>query len=250
MQLKKHLGQHLLISEGALERIVEFLQLKEDDVVVEIGPGTGNLTEKILKKPFRELHLIEIDPQMVEVLQKKFTQTKVFIHRADATRFDLCSLGENLKVVGNLPYNVASLILENTVFHHRCVPYALYMLQKEVAEKLQKEPYWLSTFVRTFYHVEYLMSLPARFFYPPPRVQSGLVRLMRKDPPIELDLRNYKEFLIKVYSMKRKALKSKLPQEVLLQAGIDPMRRIDSLQTHEVLLLYNILQKTKRGGET
>lgn len=238
MQLKKHLGQHLLVSEGALERIVEFLQLKEDDVVVEIGPGTGNLTQKILQKPFKELHLIEIDPQMVEVLQKKFTQAKVFIHRADATTFDLCSLGENLKVVGNLPYNVASLILENTVFHHRCIPYAVYMLQKEVAEKLQKEPYWLSTFVKTFYHVEYLMSLPPYFFYPPPKVQSGLVRLTRKEHSVELDLKDYKDFLVKVYSMKRKALKNKLPQEVLLEAGIDPMRRIDSLQTYEVLLLY------------
>ncbi|MEJ5338798.1 MAG: 16S rRNA (adenine(1518)-N(6)/adenine(1519)-N(6))-dimethyltransferase RsmA [Aquificaceae bacterium] len=246
MRLKKHLGQHLLVAKGVLERIADFLQVEEGDVVVEIGPGTGNLTKELLKKPLKELHLLEVDPQMVGILEGNIRDSRVIIHRADATLFDLCSLGERLKVTGNLPYNVASLILENTVFHHGCIPLAVYMLQKEVAEKLQKGPSWLSTFVRTFYRVEYLMSLPGRFFRPPPRVQSGLVRLLRKETIPEIDLRDYKKFLTGLYSMRRKALKNKLPEELLFQTGIDPMRRVDSLQPDEVFMLYNI-QKKPRG---
>ncbi len=246
MKLKKHLGQHLLVAKGVLERIVEFLTLKEEDVVVEIGPGTGNLTREILKKSFKELHLLEIDVQMVEILQRGIQEERVFIHKEDVTKFNLCSLGKNLKVVGNLPYNVASLILENTVFHHFCIPMAVYMLQKEVAEKIQKGPSWLSTFVRTFYRVEYLMSLPARFFVPQPKVQSGLIRLSRKENPPELDLEDYKSFLVGIYSMRRKALKNKVSETILHKAGIDPMCRVEALEPDRVLMLYNMLQKDER----
>ncbi|MEJ7621934.1 MAG: 16S rRNA (adenine(1518)-N(6)/adenine(1519)-N(6))-dimethyltransferase RsmA [Aquificaceae bacterium] len=245
MKLKKHLGQHLLVAKGVLERIVEFLELQEEDIVVEIGPGTGNLTKEILKKNFKELHLLEIDPQMVEILHRDIQEERVFIHKEDATKFNLCSLGENLKVVGNLPYNVASLILENTVFHHSCIPMAVYMLQKEVAEKIQKGASWLSTFVRTFYRVEYLMSLPARFFVPPPKVQSGLIRLSRREELPKLDLMDYKGFLVGLYSMRRKALKNKVPETILLKAGIDPMCRVETLEPDSVLMLYNMLQKLR-----
>ncbi len=245
MRLKKHLGQHLLVAKGVLERIVEFLDLKEEDLVVEIGPGTGNLTREILKKNFKELHLLEIDPQMVEVLQKNLRDIRVFIHNEDAVSFDLCSLGESLKVVGNLPYNVASLILEKTVLQHACIPMAVYMLQKEVAEKIQKGPSWLSTFVRTFYKVEYLMSLPARFFIPPPKVQSGLIRLIRREDLPEIRLLDYKGFLTRLYSMRRKAIKNKLPEDVLLSVGIDPMCRVESLEPEKVFMIYNMLQKQR-----
>lgn len=246
MKLKKHLGQHLLVARGVLEKIASFLQVEEGDVVVEIGPGTGNLTKEILKNPLKELHLLEIDPQMVEILQNSIKDKRVYIHKADATNFDFCSLGDKLKVIGNLPYNVASLILENTVFHHKCIPLAVYMFQKEVAEKVQKGPSWLSTFVRTFYRVEYLMSLPARFFRPPPKVQSGLIRLVRKEDTPEVDLKDYKNFLVKLYSLKRKALKSKLSEELLLKAGIDPMCRVESLEPDKVFMLYNMQEKLKR----
>ncbi|MCS7263164.1 MAG: 16S rRNA (adenine(1518)-N(6)/adenine(1519)-N(6))-dimethyltransferase RsmA [Aquificaceae bacterium] len=248
MKLKKHLGQHLLVASKVLTRIGELINPSEGEVLVEVGPGTGNLTKEVLKYPFKELHLVEIDAQMVEKLKELTADPRVRIHRQDATRFDFCSLGKELKVFGNLPYNVASFIVENTVLSHACVPQAFYMLQKEVAEKLQKGPSWLSTFVRSFYRVEYLMSLPARFFLPQPRVQSGLVRLVRLENLPQLDLLDYKGFLTELYSMRRKALKNKLPQEVLLLEGIDPMRRVETLSPEEVLLLYN-RSKNIRGEQ-
>lgn len=245
MKLKKEFGQHLLVAKGVLERIASFLEVEEGDAVLEIGPGTGNLTRELLRKPFKELHLLEVDPQMIEILQRDIKDSRMVLHRASATNFDFCSLGKSLKVIGNLPYNTASLILENTVLHHTCIPVALYMLQKEVAEKIQKGSSWLSTFVRTFYHVEYLMSLPARFFKPPPKVQSGLIRLIRRENPPKLQLSDYKTFLTRLYAMRRKALKNKLPEELLLSVGIDPMLRVESLEPERVLLLYNMLQKLR-----
>ncbi|MGC8852732.1 MAG: 16S rRNA (adenine(1518)-N(6)/adenine(1519)-N(6))-dimethyltransferase RsmA [Hydrogenobacter sp.] len=240
MRLKKSYGQHLLVSSGVIEALVKQAEIKPDNVVVEIGPGTGNLTRELLKTPLKKLYLLEIDPQMIEEL-KKIKDSRVVILQEDATKFDFCSLGEELKLVGNLPYNVGSLIVENTVFRKECVPFALYMLQKEVAEKLLKGPSWLSTFLRTFYHVEYVMSVPARFFIPPPKVQSGVIKLIRKeDAPAIEDLKDYKSFLVKLYSMKRKALKKKLREDLLRTAGIDPLARIEQLSISQILLLYKM----------
>ncbi|MFN3598765.1 MAG: 16S rRNA (adenine(1518)-N(6)/adenine(1519)-N(6))-dimethyltransferase RsmA [Aquificaceae bacterium] len=246
MRLKKYFGQHLLVAPRVLESIVKYIDPKEGEILVEIGPGTGNLTKRVLSYPFKKLHLLEIDPDMVEELKNSIKDERVFIHQADATSFDFCTLEDKLKVFGNLPYNVGSLIVENTVFHHRCIPQAIYMLQKEVAEKIQKGPSWLSTFVRSFYRVEYLMSLPGRFFFPKPKVSSALIRLFRKQNPSDLDLRDYKEFLTVLYSMKRKALKNKICEELLIKLSIDPMLRVEALEPEKVLLLYNIQKTEKR----
>ncbi|RMH79361.1 MAG: ribosomal RNA small subunit methyltransferase A [Acidobacteria bacterium] len=243
MRLKKALGQHLLVAKDVLSKIAQLIDPKEDEVLLEIGPGTGNLTKEVLKYPFKEIHLLELDPQMVNFLMENLKDPRIRIHNEDARYFDFCSLSPDLKVFGNLPYNVASLIVERTIFQHRCVREAVYMLQKEVGEKLKKGPSWLSTFVRTFYHVDYLMSLPARFFRPPPKVQSALLRFTRKENPPQMDLENYKAFLTKLYSSKRKALKSKLPEELLISLNIDPMLRVEALKLEEVLLLYNTWQK-------
>lgn len=248
MRLKKSYGQHILVSSGVIKALVRQAQIEPGDVVVEIGPGTGNLTKELLKTPLKKLYLLEIDPQMIDEL-KNIKDSRIVILQEDATKFDFCSLGDELKLVGNLPYNVGSLIVENTVFHKECVPFALYMLQKEVAEKLLRGPSWLSTFLRTFYHTQYVMSVPARFFLPPPKVQSGVLKLIRKEDFSAIkDLKDYKSFLVKLYSMKRKAMKSKVKEELLKKVGIDPLTRIEQLSVLQILLLYN-LSKTQEVEE-
>ncbi len=245
MRLKKYLGQHLLVARGVIEHIAQLIDPKEGEVLVEIGPGTGNLTMQVLKYPFKELHLVEFDLLMVRMLQQEIKDPRVRIHWADAVEFDYCSLGDELKVFGNLPYNRASLIVERSVFCHMCIREAVYMVQKEVGEKLQKGTSWLSTFLKTFYEVEYLMSLPARFFFPTPKVQSALIRLKRRESLPNLDLKDYKLFLTKLYAERRKALKNKLPEELLLKAGVNPMARVETLSPEEVFLLYNMLKKSE-----
>ena len=244
--LKKRFAQHLLIGARILQKLVDFTEIKPEEVVVEIGPGTGNLTKYLLKTNLKKLYLIEIDPEMIEYLKKIIRDERVVFINADATKFDFFSLKENnLKLIGNLPYNVASLIIENTVIHKDLIPYAFYMVQKEVAERLINEKSWLSIFVKTFYEVEYLMSIPARFFIPPPKVVSAFIKLTRKNLIDVYDLKEYKNFLTKIFAQKRKMLKHKINEIYLKDVGISGEKRVEELELKDFLSLYLSFQKLK-----
>ncbi|RLJ71597.1 16S rRNA (adenine1518-N6/adenine1519-N6)-dimethyltransferase [Hydrogenivirga caldilitoris] len=245
--LKKSYGQHLLVSPGVLKKIAQSLNLEEGDTVVEIGGGTGNLTRALLEYPINRLYVLELDPEMVKRLMS-IEDNRLEVIEADASSFDFCSLGEEVKITGNLPYNVGSLIVENVVKHYRCISLGVFMLQKEVALKLcgKGEIGWLTVFLNTYYEVEYLMSVPPRFFIPPPKVDSGVIKLIRKENPPELNLENYKKFLTSIFSMRRKMLKKKLPEDTLTEAGIDPSLRVEQLTTEDFLRLYNVFNTSQK----
>lgn len=245
--LKKRFAQHLLIGSGILQKLVDFIEIKPGETLVEIGPGTGNLTKKLLNTPFKKLFLIEIDPEMIEYLKNSIKDSRVVFIHADATNFDFSSLGEeNIKLVGNLPYNVASLIIENTVKHKKYIPYAFYMVQKEVAERIIGEKSWLSIFVKTFYEVKYLMSIPPRFFIPPPKVISAYIKLKRKDIQQDFNLEEYKNFLTKLFSQRRKMLKHKINPALLEKVGILGEKRVEELELKDFVSLYFYFQKLKK----
>ncbi len=241
MRLRKGLGQHLLVSEGVIERIADLLE-PEGRYVVEIGGGTGNLTRGILERNPRSLTVIEIDPRMVETL-KNIGDQRVRVLEADATAFDLCTLGESLILCGNLPYNVWAGIIERVVLCHRCVERGLFMIQKETALKLtgKAKPGWMGTFFRTYFEAEYIMSVPARFFVPRPKVSSGVVRFTRKHAEgVPSELKKYKEFLTSLFRSPRKMLRNKVPSELLAKAGIEGTKRAEELSLEEILRLYNV----------
>ncbi len=245
LRLKKSFGQHLLVSEGVLTKIAEELEIKEGDTVVEIGGGTGNLTRMLLNYPLGKLYVLELDDEMIEHL-RKIQDERLEILKADASEFPFCSLGKDLKVVGNLPYNVASLIIENTVYNKDCVPLAVYMVQKEVAEKLEgkKDTGWLSVFLRSFYDLEYVMSVPARFFVPPPKVTSAVIKL-KKNEKIRVDnLKDYKAFLTKLFENRRKVLRKKIDKRILEKAGINPDARVEELWLEDFFKLYELSKQS------
>jgi len=243
MRLKKYYGQHLLMSEGVLRNIVRALGIAEGDRVVEIGGGTGNLTRVLLEEPLKRLYVLEVDRDMILEL-KKIEDERLEVIHGDARGFNFCSLGERLKLVGNLPYNVGSLIVENVVMRKGCVEMGVFMLQKEVALKLagKGEIGWLTVFLNTFYEVEYLMSVPPRFFLPPPKVDSGVIRIRRKGEQPDVDPGRFKSFLTLLFSMRRKKLKNKLDQDKLLRAGIDPNLRVEQIPLGDFLRLYNLYE--------
>ena len=244
--LKKRFAQHLLIGSGILQKLVDLAEIKPKETVVEIGPGTGNLTKKLLNTPLKKLFLIEIDPEMIEHLKNIIKDERVVFINADATKFDFSLLKErNLKLIGNLPYNVASLIIENTVMHKNCIPCAFYMVQKEVAERLIDEKSWLSIFVKTFYEIKYLMSIPAKFFIPPPKVISAFIKLERKDFKESFNLKEYKNFLTKLFSQKRKMIKHKIDETYLKKSGISGEKRVEELELKDFLSLYFAFLKSK-----
>ncbi len=247
---KKKFGQHLLISEGVIQKIVDVIDVKEDDIIVEIGVGTGQLTEEILKRNPRILYGIEIDETAYPIIEERFKDYKNFILiKEDFFDVNLRELtnGEKIKLVGNLPYNVSSLILINTTFYIDILYFSVFMVQKEVAEKLIAKPKtknytFLSVFIQTFFNVEYIMSVPARFFKPPPKVTSAVVKLTPKQElPVSLEeMKRYKNFISKLFSNKRKMLRTKIDKDILHQAGIPETARVEELTLEDFLNLYRL----------
>ncbi|WP_029521898.1 16S rRNA (adenine(1518)-N(6)/adenine(1519)-N(6))-dimethyltransferase RsmA [Persephonella sp. KM09-Lau-8] len=243
---KKKFGQHLLIASGVIQKIVDEIDVRPEDIIVEIGVGTGQLTEEILKRNPKKLYGIEIDPEAYPIIEEKFSEYKNFqlIKKDffDVNLFEL-SEGQKIKVVGNLPYNVASLILVNMPFYIDIIQLCVFMLQKEVAEKLIAKPKtkqytFLSVFIQTFFDVEYVMSVPARFFKPPPKVTSAVVKLIPKEkPPID-KVKEYKNFVSHLFSARRKMLRTKLPVEVLKKADIPETARAEELTVEDFINLF------------
>ncbi|NAZ30369.1 MAG: ribosomal RNA small subunit methyltransferase A [Caldimicrobium sp.] len=246
-RLKKRFGQHLLVSSGVLSKIAEFAEISSADPIVEIGPGTGNLTEEVLKRNPRKLYLLEIDDEMVAYLKERFRyeiqEEKVILLKADAGKFDYSLILEaEFKVLGNLPYNRASLIVERMVYYFQKIPLAVFMVQKEVAERWMGVESWLSVFIQTFYDIEYMMTVPPRFFVPQPKVDSAVIRLKRKPKVEAVDLKDYKGFLVKLFANRRKALRSKLPSDLLERANISPLARAEELSAEDFMRLYSLLR--------
>ncbi len=243
---KKELGQHFLKSKGVVEKIADSLDLSEEDTVVEIGPGTGALTEELLKRSPKKLVALELDRELSQFLKERFKNYPNFeVINADATEVDFCNFGKDLKLVGNLPYNVGSLIVLNTVRSKDCLKKAVYMLQKEVAERLtlkHRKPSWLGILLNTFFDTEYLMSVPPRFFFPPPKVVSAVIGMKPKKEQPSFEVEDYKRFLEKLFSQRRKMLKSKLPSEVLKEANVDPTKRVEELSLEDFIRLYKVFK--------
>ena len=245
-RLKKRFGQHLLVSSGVLSKIAEFAEISSADPIVEIGPGTGNLTEEILKRNPKRVYLLEIDDEMIAYLKERFKdeilEEKVILLKVDAGKFDYSLILEaEFKVLGNLPYNRASLIVERVVYYFQKIPLAVFMVQKEVAERWMEIESWLSVFIQTFYDIEYMMTVPPRFFVPQPKVDSAVIRLKRKPKVETFDLKGYKGFLVKLFANRRKALRTKLPSDLLEQANISPLARADELIVEDFMRLYKLL---------
>src|SRR4051812_27199753 len=136
---KKRFGQHFLTDRHYLRRIVEAIDPHPGDTMVEIGPGTGLLTEE-LAKVVQPLHVVEIDRDLAAALRARFEPTQVVVHEADALEFDLSTLPAPLRVVGNLPYNVSTPILFHVAASAERIRDCTFMLQREVVDRMVAEP--------------------------------------------------------------------------------------------------------------
>ena len=245
---KKKYGQHLLISPGVIAKIVDSLDIKEDDIIVEIGVGTGQLTEEILKRNPKKVYGIEIDQTVYPIIEERFKDFKNFVLvKEDFFDVDLRRLTEEkIKLTGNLPYNIASHILVNTVFYIDIIKLAVFMVQKEVAQKLVGKPKtkdytFISVFLQTFFDIDYVMSVPARFFTPPPKVTSAVVKMVPKENiPVSLEnAKKFKNFVSMLFSNRRKMLRGKIDKDILEKAGINPESRAEELYIKDFIKLFS-----------
>lgn len=193
IKAKKHLGQHFLGDETVAERIGNILTLDGYDHVLEIGPGTGVLTKYILSK-LVQLTVMDLDRESIAYLQSAFTlehklSDETFtVLEADFLKYDLDSIypGQQLAITGNFPYNISTQIVFKTIEHKERIPEFSGMFQKEVAARIcaphgSKTYGILSVLVQAFYEATYLFTVPPTVFIPPPKVDSGVLRLKRKE---------------------------------------------------------------------
>lgn len=193
VRAKKHLGQHFLGDESVAKDIADTLTLEGYRNVLEIGPGTGVLTKYILEKAIN-LKVMEIDRESIAFLngpfkleQKVNKDEKFQVLEDDFLKCDLDEVfsGEPLAITGNFPYNISTQIVFKTLEHKERIPEFTGMFQKEVAMRIcaqegSKTYGILSVLAQAFYDAEYLFTVPPTVFIPPPKVDSGVLRLRRK----------------------------------------------------------------------
>ncbi|WP_136482133.1 16S rRNA (adenine(1518)-N(6)/adenine(1519)-N(6))-dimethyltransferase RsmA [Cognatitamlana onchidii] len=187
VKAKKHLGQHFLKDESVAEKIADTLMFKGYKNVLEIGPGMGVLTKYLLKKDVTT-YVIEIDTESVTYLQVNYLSLAPRIIEQDFLKYDLNIVfnQEPFAVIGNFPYNISSQIVFKTLEMRDQIPEFSGMFQKEVAQRIcskegSKVYGILSVLTQAFYDAEYLFTVPPGVFNPPPKVDSGVLRLTRKD---------------------------------------------------------------------
>ncbi len=187
IRAKKNLGQHFLKDESVAKRIADTLLLKNYKNVLEIGPGMGVLTKYLVEKDVN-LIAMEIDRDSVPYLNLNFQQQNLEVIEADFLKFDLSTIfkEEQFGVTGNFPYNISTQIVFRTLENRDRIPEFTGMFQREVAERIcekegSKAYGILSVLTQAFYDAEYLFTVPPSVFSPPPKVDSGVLRLTRKD---------------------------------------------------------------------
>lgn len=187
VKAKKHLGQHFLNDESIAKNIADALTLQGYNNVLEIGPGMGVLTKYLLDKPI-DTYVIEIDTESVTYLDAHYPKLHGKIISKDFLRYNIKEVfnDEPFAIIGNFPYNISTQIVFRTLELRDQIPEFAGMFQKEVAERIcskkgSKVYGILSVLAQAFYDVEYLFTVDEHVFTPPPKVKSGVMRMIRKE---------------------------------------------------------------------
>jgi 16S rRNA (adenine1518-N6/adenine1519-N6)-dimethyltransferase len=255
---RKRFGQHFLHEKHFIARIVEAIDPQPNDSIVEIGPGLGALTRPLLER-VAHLHVVEIDRDIVARLRGEYRAEQLTIHEGDALEFDFAALGDNLRVAGNLPYNISTPLLFHLAQQTQCIRDATFMLQKEVVERMAARPGGkeygrLSVMLQVKFAVQALFNVPPGAFRPPPKVDSAVVRLtpLGSRAPRIVDERAFGELVTAAFSQRRKMLRHALKRwfepDVLAALEIDPLSRAERLSPEQFVRCANYLvEQTQRG---
>jgi 16S rRNA (adenine1518-N6/adenine1519-N6)-dimethyltransferase len=257
---RKRFGQNFLTDQQVLGNIIAAIDPQADDNMVEIGPGLAAMTSLLLPH-LSQLHVVELDRDLVARLKKNFEANRLIIHEGDALKFDFTSLvqpgGKKLRVVGNLPYNISSPLLFQLAEFSGLVADQHFMLQKEVVERMVAEPgsktYGrLSVMLQWRYQMDLLFVVPPTAFDPPPKVDSAIVRMIPKLAPLQCDGRLLAQVVTKAFSQRRKTIRNCVAglfsEAQLQEVGIDPQARAETIALEPYVALANVLQS--RGSAT
>jgi len=248
---RKRFGQNFLVDSGIIAAIVSAIGPQKDQTLVEIGPGLGAITEPLMAR-LDHLHVVEIDRDLIARLKKQHTPERMTIHEGDALNFDFATIGKDLRLVGNLPYNISTPLLFHLASYVGIVHDMHFMLQKEVVERMVAVPgetdfSRISVMLQYRFHIEWLIDVPPESFDPPPKVQSAFVRLIPKDIS-ELNAKDPAKFAQVVqtaFSQRRKmlrnTLKSILSDAGFAELGIVPTCRAEDVTVEDYVRIANYL---------
>mgnify|MGYP000607374128 CR=1 FL=1 len=249
---KKHLGQHFLNDLNIADQIVRGLfDVATPDHVLEIGPGMGVLSDIIIQDhKTKKLVLMDLDDKSIDYLHQKYTPLQATILHEDFLKCDVSALfsNESYSIIGNFPYNISSQIFFNVLDNKDNVDLVVGMLQKEVAERIaskegNKTYGILSVLLQAYYDIEYLFTVPPEVFNPPPKVQSGVIRLTRnKIDKLPCDEKLFKRVVKQGFQQRRKTLRNALKSMGLPEAmSSDDLltKRAEQLSVQDFIDLTN-----------
>ena len=248
-QPRKRFGQHFLADTHYVARIVDAIDPQAGDNLVEIGPGLAALTGALIERAGR-IAAIEIDRDLAARLRQRFPADRLALHEADALAFDFATLGDELRVVGNLPYNISSPLLFRLAAYEVCLRDIHVMLQREVVARMTALPDTsdygrLSVMLQSRFRVSRLFTVPAGAFRPAPKVESAVARLvpLAQDRLTIADERLFARVVAAAFGQRRKTLRNALAafvdEAALRDAGIDPGARGETLSVADFVRLAN-----------
>ncbi len=260
---KKRFGQNFLTDQGVIGSLIDAINPQTNQTIVEIGPGLGALTKPLLAK-IEHLHVVEIDRDIVAWMQTEYAKpayakNTLNIHNVDALKFDFSSLSSNLRVTGNLPYNISTPILFHLLDNVSHITDMHFMLQKEVVERMVAQPSTpaygrLSVMLQYYLAMEYLITVPPEAFEPAPKVESAFVRCVPHAalPFVAKDTALFYKVVLAAFGQRRKTLrntlKGLLDDAGFAAVGINPQLRAENLSVAEFVSISNYLVSNNVGN--
>ncbi len=255
VRAKKHLGQHFLKDQGIARSIAEGLTLDGYKQVLEIGPGTGVLTQYLLKRDDIQFKAVDVDDESIEYLHATYpTQTNNIVY-GDFLKTPLTKFFDGpTAIIGNFPYNISSQILFRALDHRDQVVELVGMFQKEVAERVATGPgskaYGiLSVLLQAFYDLEYLFTVDEHVFSPPPKVKSGVIRMKRNDVvALPCNEKLFTTVVKSAFNQRRKTLRNSLKglvQDKSLLADDQYSKRPEQLGVEEFIKITQAIEASQ-----
>lgn len=248
---RKRFGQNFLEDRDVVEHMMAAIGPRRGDRFIEIGPGLGALTLPLLQR-LEHLDVIEIDRDIVQELRIRHPPNRLTIHDGDALEFDFAAIGRDLRVVGNLPYNISTALLFHLTDHAGVVRDAHFMLQREVVDRMTARPDTsaygrLSVMLQYRWRIDSLFDVSPSAFRPAPKVWSSVVRMIphMELPNIANDESLFADVVTRAFGQRRKTLRNTLREKLSAsdfeRLGIDPVARGETLSVADFVRIANLI---------
>lgn len=253
---KKHLGQNFLISEPIKNRIIEAGNIQPDDVILEIGPGMGAMTRKIIEQG-AAVYAVEKDPDMIRVLKENLSGDRLHVVSGDILKQKLADFPALTKIIGNIPYNISTPVIEWLIQERARCPEVFLTVQWEFARRLAAKPHnkdygALSCFAQYYAQIDLLFKISPKAFRPIPKVTSCLIHLVFRKPAIKAEDEGLLFRITQTsFQQRRKkiinALERLFEKEMLIRKmtalGISPESRAENITLEQYVELANALTR-------